>query len=60
MCDAFGYLASVLILLAKNFSNQQISWLNFYFSICIIGGSIGVGLLILCTFNIHKKLKTIQ
>jgi hypothetical protein len=40
IADAFGYLASVGIMLYKNFGNKNISWLDFYMVLCLIAGSI--------------------
>lgn len=40
IADAFGYLASVGIMLYKNFGNKNVSWLDFYMVLCLIAGSI--------------------
>lgn len=41
VADAFGYLASVSVLLSKTIFNLQINWLNFYISLVLWSAMIG-------------------
>ena len=41
VADAFGYLASVTVLLSKTIFNLQINWLNFYTSLVLWSAIIG-------------------
>ncbi|NUO00247.1 MAG: hypothetical protein HUU01_06480 [Saprospiraceae bacterium] len=37
LADSFGYLASVLILLWRNFGKPEVSWVQFFASLCLYG-----------------------
>ncbi len=53
--DAFGYLASVLILLYKNFGQASLSWLDF-FVYCLYGiGVVGIIVTIISYMSFHNK-----
>ncbi len=47
ICDSFGYLASVAILIYKNFYFRDMSWLDFFIDVSIAMGIITVVLSIL-------------
>ncbi|WP_240312755.1 DUF5690 family protein [Flavihumibacter solisilvae] len=42
LADAFGYLGSVGVLLSKTVFRLELSWLNFYTTLVMITGAIGV------------------
>lgn len=58
IADAFGYLGSVGIMLYKNFSKEDISWLSFYVTLSIVAGSFCVVLIILTYYIVNNKFKT--
>ena len=58
MADAFGYLGSVGIMLFKNFSNADISWLSFYVTLSLVVGTLCVGLIVLTYFVVNRKYKS--
>ncbi len=58
MADAFGYLGSVGIMLFKNFSNADISWLSFYVTLSLVAGTLCVGLIVLTYFVVNRKYKS--
>ena len=54
--DAFGYSASVAIILYKDLGNPDISWLGFFTSLAIItGGMVLVGSICLWWYFRHKE-----
>ncbi len=56
--DAFGYLASALILLSKNLWINSMEWLNFYIQTIYYGGAFLGILLIILNIYIMARLKT--
>jgi hypothetical protein len=36
VCDALGYLSSVIVLMIKNFANADIEWASFYVALCAV------------------------
>ncbi len=56
--DAFGYLASVGILLYKDFWVSEMSWLNFFVNISFVMGGIAVGLSLLSVIYFRRREKT--
>ena len=63
IADAFGYLGTVLVLLAKEFLSFNYSWVNFFSVMFYVSGFIGI-LLVFFTLKIHnnliKKIDAIQ
>jgi hypothetical protein len=61
VADAFGYLASVAVVLAKSVLKLELNWLNFYTSLVLITSVTGV---LFTLFSIvyfkrkHKRLVT--
>jgi len=55
LADAYGYLGSVGIMLFKNFSNEDISWLSFYVTLSLVAGTLCVGLIVLTYFVVNRK-----
>ena len=56
IADAFGYLASIMVLFYKNFGMNNLSWLQFYtymiYTIAAVGFIVGA-----ISFNFFKKKK---
>jgi hypothetical protein len=42
VCDALGYLSSVVVLMIKNFGNPDLDWANFYVLLCAVMTFTGV------------------
>jgi hypothetical protein len=42
VCDALGYLSSVVVLMIRNFADADIEWANFYVLLCAIMTFTGV------------------
>lgn len=57
IADASGYVGSILIMLFKNFGNTQLEWLDFYQSLCYMGGSIGILVAVFLWFHLQGKHK---
>jgi hypothetical protein len=57
IADAFGYLASVGVLMFRNFGYNQMSWLNFFTSISYLAGSLclALGGLAVLYFKVREK-----
>ncbi len=55
VADATGYLASVLVLLYKNFGAADLSWLNFFVAISYVMAVAGVVLMLLSFFYFNRK-----
>lgn len=58
IADAFGYLASVGILIYKNFGHKNISWYNFFIQGTYVFAVIGSILVFLSLIYFTKKHKT--
>lgn len=57
IADAFGYLGSILILLFKNFGNQDISYLSFFKNLIFIISVLAIGMSISSYIFFKKKYK---
>jgi hypothetical protein len=57
VADAFGYLASVGVVVTKTILNLQLNWLNFYTSLVLITSVIGVLLTLGSVVYFDKKHK---
>lgn len=55
LADAFGYLGSVLVLLVKQFSGWQLSWLNFFVGLVIFISLTGIVGTIAVSFYFKRK-----
>lgn len=55
LSDAFGYLGSVLVLLAREFSGLQLSWVSFFSSAVVALSLLGGGCVLLSAFYFHHK-----
>jgi len=57
VADAFGYLGSISVIMAKNYMNLQISWLSFFIRLADITGLaiIVIGLWALIYFYFKEK-----
>ncbi|MBA2500930.1 MAG: hypothetical protein H0V30_14490 [Chitinophagaceae bacterium] len=55
VADAFGYLASVSVLLAKTIFSIEIKWLDFYTSLVLWAALIGSFCTLFSIFYFHKK-----
>ncbi|HOA37707.1 MAG TPA: DUF5690 family protein [Flavihumibacter sp.] len=42
LADSFGYLGSVTVMLVRNFSGSQIQWLEFFRSLLMVVGVVGL------------------
>ena len=40
--DAFGYVGSIVVLLVKNFSEVEVSWLDFFVGFSWVTVAVGV------------------
>jgi hypothetical protein len=57
VADAFGYLASVGVVVTKTILNLKLNWLNFYTSLVLITSVIGVLLTLGSVVYFDKKHK---
>jgi MFS family permease len=57
IADSFGYLGSVGTLIFKNFSNKELSWLNFLTSISFGVALVGILLIFLSLWYFNVKLR---
>lgn len=55
VADATGYLASVLVLLYKNFGAADLSWLNFFVAISYVMAVAGVVLMLFSFLYFNRK-----
>ena len=60
IADAFGYLASVAVLLYKNFGQETLSWLNFFISGTYVIAILGCGISIVSLIYFKRKYKKEQ
>ena len=58
VADAFGYLASVSVLLTKTILKVEINWLNFYISLVLWAACIGFVVTLLSIIYFRRKHKT--
>lgn len=58
IADAFGYLASVSILVFKEWGSSNISWLSFFQQLSVIGALIGLGCGIFSLIYFKRKAST--
>ena len=58
VADAFGYLASVSVLLTKTILKVEINWLNFYTSLVLWAACIGLVVTLLSIIYFRRKHKT--
>lgn len=57
ICDSFGYLMSVVVLIMKNFGSSNLSWLSFFIQISYIVGIIGFILMLVSLIYFVVKFK---
>ena len=57
IADAFGYLASALIMLSKNITDASADWLSYYIKISYAGGVILTIVLCVTLLHLYHKLK---
>ncbi len=57
IADAFGYLASVAVLLYKNFGQGNLSWLNFFIQGTYVISILGCGISIVSLVYFKRKYK---
>lgn len=55
IADATGYLGSIAIMLYKNFGESQLEWLDFYTTLCMTGGVLGILLCSVLAFWIVRS-----
>lgn len=60
VADAFGYLGSVGVLLVKEFTSMNISWLNFFVRSAYLISIIGSVLIMLAMIYFYQKQKRFQ
>jgi MFS family permease len=53
--DAFGYLGSVIVMLAKEFLKLQLNWSQFYSQGVVIGSVLGLAGTVFSSFYFRKK-----
>jgi hypothetical protein len=58
VADSFGYLGSVSIMLAKNFSNMQLSWSRFFMDAVLGMSVLGICMMLGAYHYFKKKYKT--
>jgi hypothetical protein len=58
VADAFGYLASVSVLLTKTILKVEINWLNFYTSLVLWAACIGFVATLLSIIYFSRKHRT--
>lgn len=57
IADAFGYLASVSVMLTKEFLQLQLNWTAYYSQGVIYGSVLGIGGTLLSFFYFNKKYR---
>lgn len=55
VCDSFGYLGSIFIMLIKNFYTQKMSWIHFFINMSYILGIFMFILGLLCILYFYKE-----
>ena len=55
VADSFGYLGSDIVLLAKNFSNTNLSYSDFFVKMIVAVSALGTGLTILSSVYFRRK-----
>lgn len=55
IADSFGYLASVVVMLYKNFAQPEVSWLKFFINAGITFSIFGVFLTLLSIYYFNNK-----
>jgi MFS family permease len=60
LADAFGYLASVSVLLTKTILKLQINWLDFYTRLVLITSSAGIIFLICSMIYFHRRYRDVK
>lgn len=58
VADSFGYLGSVTIMLAKNFSNLQVSWSRFFMNTVLGMSVLGICMMLGAYRYFRKKYKS--
>lgn len=58
IADSFGYVGSVLVLLYKNFGQNELSWLNFFVYGAYAVALIGIGITIVSGLHLRKRHQT--
>ncbi len=56
--DSFGYLGSVVVLLAKSFFGLQLSWTSFFIHLVLLISLFGIGATLAAAFYFNKKYRT--
>ncbi|HEU4470673.1 MAG TPA: DUF5690 family protein [Flavisolibacter sp.] len=60
LADAFGYLASVSVLLTKTVLKIEMNWLNFYTGMVIYSSLAGILCIGFCLFYFNRKHRTLR
>ncbi len=55
VADAFGYLASVAVVVTKTILNLQLNWLSFYTSLVLVTSAVGIVCTLCSIFYFNKK-----
>ncbi|MCG8306452.1 MAG: DUF5690 family protein [Cytophagales bacterium] len=60
LADSFGYLASVAVMLYKNFGQPEVKWLNFFVTGAYLLAFIGMSLVVLSMIFFQFKFASVQ
>lgn len=60
ICDSFGYLGSVAVMLYKDFFFKELSWVNFFVKISYGMGFVALGLSVLAYIYFKWKYKKVK
>jgi hypothetical protein len=60
VCDALGYLSSVVVLMIKNFGSADIDWASFYVALCAIMTFTGLACMSLSGAYYYFKYKKVM
>ncbi|MFB6457651.1 DUF5690 family protein [Chitinophaga sp. Hz27] len=60
VADSFGYLGSVLVMLARNFYNMKMSWSEFFIDALLGVSLVGMVLMVVSSFYFRNKYLTVN
>ncbi len=58
--DSFGYLGSVVVLLAKSFFGLHLSWTSFFINLVLIISVFGIGATLMAAFYFKRKYHSVK
>jgi hypothetical protein len=60
ICDALGYLSSVVVLMVRNFGEPDIQWDSFYVALCAVMAVVGLACMATSTVYYYWKYRQMR